>query len=394
SVDLDKTSYSSYGSPRLMPDGNGHIYALSSTYEKTHLYKLDAATGSMVWSRTFDIDFVTEKNPGFDLVLTGDGGIICTGKANADIFMVCISPSGNLNWTKRMNDFDNSYAHAKCITRLTDGNYLMAGFRGENTAPYLSGIFLLKIDSLGGILDYKFYYDSLNLHTFIPEAIQELNNGNIRVTGNGGPLSFADFDASLNLVNYSFWTQLMNAQTTSNCFDMVNDALLVTCGDRVDRQYILRSMNSNAVFCQMVVSGSYKWHALPVNESVYTHDINFNPGPGVSTSVSALFAVTPYAHAFYCGLSEMYLSNNDEEMEKPLAQVYPNPATAGETLTFNAGFETPGSYTLYNASGAVLANATFEGMSTTLSTAGMAAGVYLLRLETPKGLHTHKLVLR
>jgi hypothetical protein len=394
SVDLDKTGYSSYGSPRLMPDGNGNIYALSSTYEKTHLFKLDALTGNIVWSRTFDIDFVTEKNPGFDLVLTGDGGVICTGKADADIFMVNISPSGNLNWNKRMNDFENSYAHAKCITRLHSGNYLIAGFRGENFVPFLSGIFLLKIDSLGAILDYKFFYDSLNAHTFIPENILELPSGNIRVTGNGGPLTIADFDASLNMINYAFWTQLMNVQTTSSCFDMENSGLLMTCGDRVDKQFILRSLNANAAFCQMDFSGSYKTNVLPVNDSVYTNDINFNAGPGSLISSVNLFSVTAPLHSFYCGASEFALGENENAGEISV-DVFPNPVSVGENIKINLVNTAGYSYALYNANGAALKRDVLTNDQTAIATAGMAPGVYFMRFfqgSQPKG--SHKIIVR
>ncbi|HLP12006.1 MAG TPA: T9SS type A sorting domain-containing protein [Flavobacteriales bacterium] len=394
SVDLDKTGFSSYGSPRLMPDGNGNIYALSSTYEKTHLYKLDGITGSAVWSRTFDIDFVTEKNPGFDLILTGDGGVICTGKADSDVFMVCVSPTGNLNWTKRMNDFGNSYCHAKCITRLADGNYLIAGFRGENMSLYRSGIFLLKIDSLGAILDYRFYFDSLNIHSFVPENIVELPGGNIRVTGNGGPLTIADFDASLNMTGYIFWTEVMNAQTTSNCFDMVNNQLLITCGDRVDKQFILRSLNASTAFCQMDFSATYGSYDLAINEGDYTSDINFNSGPGAIPSVTSLFAVTSYSHDFYCGSNEITLGEAASLFQAEVA-IYPNPVTAGETITINTNNMSAGSYMLYNANGAVLRSDLIQQGQSLITTADLAPGVYFLRLfdgKLAKG--SHKIIVR
>jgi Secretion system C-terminal sorting domain len=383
SFDLDKAAYASYGNPRLLCNMSGHIYVLSSTYEKTHVFKMSTNTGSLSWSRTFDIDFITEKNPGFDLVLTGDGGIICTGKADADIFMVCISPAGNLVWTKRMNDFNNTYSHAKTITRLHDGNYLIAGYRGENNFPFLSGMFLIKIDSLGAILNYNFYYDSTNTISFIPERIHELADHTIRVLGNGGPFTVAEFDASLNLTLYAYWSHITNIQTTSNCFDMKNDELLITCGDRIDQQYVLRSMN-NVSFCQMINVNSMVFSSLPVNEGVYTNSINFNPGPMATTSTNPLFAVMPYFHSFYCGVNESILSS--EEINEPIDfAVYPNPVQNTGFLTFNVSTDDNYQFALYNSAGELALTYKYAGIKSALSMKGIAPGVYFLRVVNSSG---------
>lgn len=384
SFDLDKASFASYGNPRLLCDTSGYVYILSSTYEKTHVFKMNTHTGLLLWSRTFDIDLVTEKNPGFDLALTGDGGIICTGKADADIFMVCISPAGNLVWTKRMNDFGNTYSHAKTITRLHDGNYLIAGYRGENSFPFLSGMFLLKINSLGTILNYNFYYDSSNVISFIPEHILELPDNTIRVSGNGGPLTIAEFDASLNLTLYAYWSHITNIQTTSNCFDMKNNSLLVTCGDRIDQQYILRA-DGNISFCQMININSYLSSTLPVNESAYTNSINFNSGPLVTPSSNPLFAVTTYIHTFYCGVNETMLSTEEISEVAATFTVYPNPVQNTGFLTFGLPADDNYQYLLYNTVGDLILANKCTGITGTVSMNGLAPGVYFLRVTNGSG---------
>ncbi len=383
SFNLDKTSYASYGNPRLLCDMSGCVYILSSTYEKTHVFKMNTNTGLLLWSRTFDIDLVTEKNPGFDLALTGDGGIICTGKADADLFMVCLSPAGNLVWTKRMNDFGNTYSHAKAITRLLDGNYLIAGYRGENYFPFLSGMFLLKIDSLGTILDYNFYHDSSNVISFIPEHILELPDNTIRVSGNGGPLTIVEFDASLNLTLYAYWSHITNIQTTSNCFDMKNNSLLVTCGDRVDQQYILRA-DGNISFCQMININSCVSSTLPVNAGVYTNIINFNGGPSVTPSSHPLFAVASYIHSFYCGVNETALSS-EEISEVSTFTVYPNPVQNTGFLTIELPANDGYQYVLYNSAGELTMAYKCSGITETVSMNGLAPGVYFLRITNGSG---------
>lgn len=382
SVELSKTLYESYENPVLKTNGINTIYVMSSTYNKTHVFKLNEF-GILQWSKTLEIDNVTEKNPGFDFEIMADGGVLICGKAELDIFLVRMSATGVLQWIKRMNDNGLSYAHPKAITTLHDGNFLIAGFRGTTVFPYESGAFLLKIDGSGNILNNKFYRDTLNTYSFIPALVSEMPDYSIKVMGNGGPLTFVEYDENLNLINYSYWSHLSNCQTVTGGFDYKNEAFLVTCSDRFTNQYILRSTISSPQFCLMNSVETIIGIDLPIKNELYTNDIIITPGPTCVFNVGTLAYVNAYTNNIMCGVDEFVLETNNLSAASEI-NIYPNPISAGQELTIKLPAMAAFSYIIYGVLGELIYEGNCVDYENKITIPDIAKGTYFLSIKNDK----------
>lgn len=376
--ELGKNGISTYDVPRMKVNASDELYVMSSTYEKTHIYKLDDA-GNLLWSKTIEVDTVMTKNPAFGMETTPDGGIICSGKASNDIYMARFATDGTLLWTKRLFDNELSYSHPKTITRLQDGNYLVAGFRGENFASYTTGMFLLKTDINGTVLDFKFYTDSLAQYAFIPYAIHEFNNGHIQVMGCGGMVSFADFDAALNLEKYTVWTGVGNMLVSGGDFDYLNNQLLVSGTDDNTTQYILRNAQGQGNFCTQEEVLTITQKNLPIDNSLYNTSAIITKGP----MTSAATYVLPYSGGFnassVCGPSEITLSTT-EIKEEHSVNVYPNPVSNTQNLNLELSWDDETTITLVNANGQTVLQQTTSAFHTQVSINNLPKGLYFLNM--------------
>lgn len=374
SVNLDKTLFDSYETPVVKADEFNNIFVLSSTYDKTHVFKL-SVDGSLLWSRTISVDEVTYKNPGFDFEILKDGGILFCGKANLDIFFVRIDAWGNLLWTKRMNDNGNSYALPKAMTLLHDDRLLVAGFRGSNVFPFESGPFVIKLDDSGNILNYEFYPDSLGVFSFIPSFIHEMDDHSIKMMGNGGSLTFVDLNENLLLERYTYWTSLTNAQTCKSGFDIRNSSFIATCSNRQNTQFILRNDFSKNDFCDLSDVTSIKTYSLPVKNDLYTNDINFTSGPGIISNAFTMISIPDFYYEYSCGEDETLLNVSSNELFQAYT-MFPNPVSQNSELTLTGPNEF--SYSLVDLTGKRVLQGKMGTGTHTISIPELTAGTYIL----------------
>lgn len=377
-VNLSKKGFASYDMPRIKLTATGQVYVMSSTFEKTHLFHLNDA-GSLLWSKTLEIDTVQTKNPAFDMQVTPDGGVMYAGKSANDIFLQKFSSTGAPVWTKRLFDNDESISHPKAITALQDGNYLIAGFRTQFVAPYASGMFLLKIDASGQVLDFNFYTDTLNQFTFVPNAVQETAEGKIRMMGCGGQLSFADFDENLNLEKYSWWSTVANCHVNTGCFDYRNNQLIVT-GTDDSLQYVLRNNLENDDFCNLEEVTTYTMQKLAVDNGVYHTTAHITSGPFCSTVSTTLQDHAGFAFQTICGEPEMLMGTTTPATVNAIVNVYPNPVNGSGVLNINALVEGEATIRLTNAAGQMVYQQMLTGQQTGINLDGQPAGLYFLTL--------------
>ena len=81
------------------------------------------------------------------------------------------------------------------------------------------------------------------------------------------------------------------------------------------------------------------------------------------------------------------------EREETAFTLTPNPAKERVTVTIGKGAEPPCTVVLRDEQGRELLRRRMEGRTLTLSTRGLAAGVYLVTLESPRGNSTQRLVV-
>lgn len=74
-------------------------------------------------------------------------------------------------------------------------------------------------------------------------------------------------------------------------------------------------------------------------------------------------------------------------------ELNPNPAREVVTVTLGDGVMLPCEVVLRDEQGRDQNRQQMEGRELTLSTRGLAAGLYLVTVESPRGSHTQKLVV-
>ena len=170
--------------------------------------------GSILWEQSFGgTGYETAK----DIVQTADGGYLVLGETNSadgdvvagygstrDIWVLKLTPSGQLQWQKRYGGTGLDVGNT--IYALSDGNYLIAASTSSNdgditgnhgTAGYTDGL-LLKIDPAGNKLWTRCFGGSRNDELM---NIQVVNN-KIYVTGYANS---TDGDIPVNQKNYDVW---------------------------------------------------------------------------------------------------------------------------------------------------------------------------------------------
>ena len=72
-------------------------------------------------------------------------------------------------------------------------------------------------------------------------------------------------------------------------------------------------------------------------------------------------------------------------------RVWPNPVAGGETVRVEADGEAV--VTVYGMNGSMVSETAIEGVGE-VSTAGLAQGVYVVKVATASGIHTAKLIVK
>jgi hypothetical protein len=126
----------------------GFTRSFGAGRDDVYVVKLDA-NGNLQWTKTIG---GPEPEEGYSLIQTSDGGYAITGftfsfgAGEADLYVVKLDASGNLQWTKTIGgpkgDYGNSLIHT------SDGGYAIAGF----TSSFGAGdedVYVVKLDKNG-----------------------------------------------------------------------------------------------------------------------------------------------------------------------------------------------------------------------------------------------------
>lgn len=164
-----------YSSARGRNDGSTFM-SLGLLWSPT-LILLDPS-GTPQWAKsyyTIDPDEPEPKSPSFDFCITQDGGAILTEKAIFEMMLTKVDSMGEIDWSKRYSNGD--YTHPKATIQLSDGSFLVAGYRNElDHVPFAA-----HVTSQGNIEWFKTYED-LALHDGF-QRIHELADGDIFLSG-------------------------------------------------------------------------------------------------------------------------------------------------------------------------------------------------------------------
>ncbi len=144
-----------------------------------YLVKTDSM-GIVEWERTFvapKADWITS------ITIADDGGFMlfgCTrtfGVGEQSMYLIKTDSLGNMLWQKTYGGNLEDWGLA--MTKLQDGNYVLAGTSLINSEDYMSTI--IKVDNQGEVIWYKDYKGLFKGQEFT--GVKELRSGNIVVCG-------------------------------------------------------------------------------------------------------------------------------------------------------------------------------------------------------------------
>lgn len=388
---ISKNGLTSYDNPVLKCDALGNSYVLSCLSEAAFVYKIDSS-GTLAWSRCIVPDLFTSKNPSFDMVISSDGSLVICGKAELDAYFCKIAFDGTLLWFKRLNDFNNSLVIPTCITELTTGQYLVAGYRSELVAPYLSGMFMLKMDLSGNIDDFRFYSDSSSYYNFIPSIVYSHPDGGFRVVGKGGYLFVADFDAALQLTDYHYWPVEWNIKSNHGSYDMNNNRLLASFTSVDSAGYIMSLPSGFEGICNWLTYDYISSFEIIPDSVLYTSDVEYTFGPTIVDQGFVLDDELNFNSSVYCLYSSPLATEN--EFMVPTASSYPNPVLSGEKVTVDFNGVGVDRLSVYSANGTLLYSMEKLSGIESVSLSGMHSGLYFIRIESEVNAIVLKQVVR
>ena len=115
-----------------------------------YIVKLDVS-GNLQWTRTIE---GTSGERGYSIVQTKDGGYAIAGHTytfgagGADVYLVKLDASGNLQWTRTVGG--TGYDVGKSVVQTTDGGYAVTGFTDSFGAGNLD-VYIVKFNTIGNL---------------------------------------------------------------------------------------------------------------------------------------------------------------------------------------------------------------------------------------------------
>lgn len=143
------------GSSIIQTSDGGYVIAGSTwsygegNYD-VYVIKLDRS-GNLQWTRTIGGE---QDDHGNAIIQTSDGGYAIAGytrsfgQGSSDVYVVKLDDSGNLEWTKTIGGAD--WDEGNAIVQTSDGGYLITGFT-ESFGELYADIYVVKLDGSGNL---------------------------------------------------------------------------------------------------------------------------------------------------------------------------------------------------------------------------------------------------
>jgi hypothetical protein len=179
------------------------------TYNDAVLIKTDAS-GNLQWSKgygTTNDDYAYYAQP------TSDGGYILVGKSGFDLYIAKVTSTGTLSWTKAFGG--TGFEEGHCIRQTSDGGYIAIG----TTESYAVGqydIFVVKITSSGSLTWSKVYGTSSEDEGW---SVKQTTDGGYIMSGNVGYIDC--FVMKTNSIGDTAWTRTYGSGLDDQSYNII-----------------------------------------------------------------------------------------------------------------------------------------------------------------------------
>ncbi len=128
----------------------GYTWSFGAGMADLFLIKLDGS-GDVQWVKTFggsDWEWANSVQQTTDSGYIVAGGTRSFGEGEYDLFLLKLDVSGNVQWAKTFGGSGSDWA--RYVQQTTDGGYIVAGYTSSFGAGYVD-LFLLKLDGSGNL---------------------------------------------------------------------------------------------------------------------------------------------------------------------------------------------------------------------------------------------------
>ncbi|HNQ61653.1 MAG TPA: T9SS type A sorting domain-containing protein [Bacteroidia bacterium] len=423
--------------------GNTYSSPLDTAYTDIIVIKIDDG-GFVYWSKTFGS---TDYDEAQAVIRSGDGGYIVLGSSMSytsvtkSALAMKIDDTGNQLWTNTSDSYSSNYFYAGDQT--TDGNYIAVGgtfnSAGTNFDNYIS-----KIDTAGNILWSKSHGTSGSEFAY---DVKSTSDGGYLVCGVTATNTAGDADMSVLKLNDAgdvVWTYNYGTaeyDRASSIFRQANGTIMVAGYSNIGtsmsviNQAVLMNLDSTGtlVWAQSYgdpafTSEAYKAIETADGYALCGYSIAFDPqgdiflvktdwaggsgcfdapipfnrtattlasASGFNESVGIIdelnFTLTPKSFTNQFSLI-CYSVGIGEGPQRNHFAIYPNPASSFLTVKTEQ-IEDNAKVSIIDLSGRVLSIKDFSNqLEISLSIEELQSGMYLIRIETDKGLATKSFI--
>jgi len=360
----------------------GYETGIGAGNEDGFIMKLDL-NGDTLWSKNYG---GTGNEWFYQIVQSNDGGYLAAGYTDScsgcaitfgqggeDIYLVKTDANGNLKWSYTYGTSHSEYAFGHCLTKTMDGGYIITG-QGGSGAQSATGIFLLKIDSMGNN-GWSKYYPGYYAH-----AVKQTPDKGYAIVGKATisgslMLEFIKTD-SLGVVQWSYgYTPATPSSIQGFFVEMANDGGYLLGGQATG----FGAGNKDAYVVKTDANGNAGCATAPAG-AIATGAPYIKATP--TTVVSKGATTLSYSLLYKKGtiINQLCSTSGVNEVKNSSAEIriYPNPSTG--IIKIESEKEL-GIITVYNLLGEVSYSVKTNATSHQIDISNQAAGVYYIKSQ-------------
>lgn len=380
-----------YGIPVLLPDHcidyEGFVSNVSDTFMlafcdnagvcDTNVFI--ATVGSCVWAGDTDTSQTVNN---FDLLPIGLGyGEVDYVRTNADLLFDC---EPNRDWTNSTPLTGVNYKHSDC-----DGNGIV---NADDTMGIALnwGQFYLKSGggtAANGIPLYTDYYQTVEGATIqvpiiLGDSLNPVDSAyGVAFTINYDPTLVDTNSVSVNFLNS--WFGQINTDMIAVSKDFYTPGQIQVGLTRIDHTY--RSGMGQIGAIQMTIKDDIIKKSANTHLNMFIDNVRL-----ISDQEVEISTVPVYTYVLIVDTTTITSTGAVENLNNLL--VYPNPASS--TIYLESEQSILQQMEVFNVAGQQIFSKNLNSNQHTLSVANLSEGIYLLRVQTDKGLHQKRMVVR